>query len=95
MRKTSIIRFDKERMKYRVDTGRKQNTYVVRTPDLKTALHISCFVDQGYKEGYKDGHDKGFADGYTEAISYLSGKLHDILCELDEDVIGERWNRDV
>ena len=89
MRKTSIIRFDKERQKYRVDTGERLNTYIARRSDLKSAIGISLITDKAYKEGYKDGHKRGYKDGYAEAMMYVTERLHDFNCELEEILIGK------
>lgn len=82
MRKTSIIRFDKERNKYRVDTGRRLNTYIARKPDLRSAIGVSLIVDKAYKEGYNDGYDEGYCEGYVDAIFYIQKRLRDFLFDM-------------
>lgn len=88
MRKTSIVRYDKERGKFRVDTGERLNTYVARRDDIKSAVAISVITDKVYKEGYKDGHKRGYKDGYAEAMMYVTERLHDFNCELEEELLG-------
>ena len=78
MRKTSIIRFDKERNKWRVDTGKRLNQYVVRTEVFDRARAISGWVDRGYEIGHRDGWDEGFDTGFDKGYEYAITYIRDM-----------------